>query len=58
MGKPTGKSKHTVKVGSHPHTNVVSKPATVRRGEHKCRISEMHLKLKDQKLGLPWWRSG
>ena len=41
---------NTVKVGNHPYTNMVSKPATVRRGEHKCRIFEMHLNLKDQQL--------
>ena len=50
MGKLTSKGKHTVKVGNHPHTNMVSKPAIVRRGEHKCRILEMHLKLKDHQL--------
>ena len=26
MGKLTGKGKHTVKVGNHPHTNMISKP--------------------------------
>ena len=30
MEKLTGKGKHTVKVGNHPHTNTISKPATVR----------------------------
>ena len=50
MGKLTSKGKHTVKVGNHPHRNMISKPAVVRRGEHKCRILEMHLKLKDQQL--------
>ena len=29
---------------------MISKPAVVRRGEYKCRILEMHLKLKDQQL--------
>ena len=33
MEKLTSKHKHTVKVGNHPHTNMVLKPATVRRGE-------------------------
>ena len=42
--------KHTVKVGSHPHTNMISKLATVRRGEHKCRKWELHLKLRDKQL--------
>ena len=36
-------------VGSHPHTNMVSKPMTVRR-EHKCRALEMQLKSKHQQL--------
>jgi len=49
MQKLTGKSKHTVKVGNHPHTNMISKPEIMRRGV-KCRILEMHLKLRDQQL--------
>ena len=50
MGKLTSKGEHTVKVGNHPHKNVISKPVIVREGDYKCRISEMHLKLRDQKL--------
>ena len=50
MEKLTGKGKHRVKVGSHPHTNMISKPAVVRRGEYKCRILEMHLRLRDHQL--------
>ena len=50
MEKTTGKGKYTVKVGNHLHTNMISKPATVRRAEHTCRILEMHLKFKDQQL--------
>ena len=50
MGKLTIKGKHRVKVGNHPHTNMISKPATARRGEYTCRILEMHWKLKDQRL--------
>ena len=50
MEKLTSKGKHTVKVGNLPHTNMISKPATVRRGGYKCRVLEMHLKLKDQQL--------
>ena len=46
MGKFTSKGKHTAKVGNHPHKNMISKPAIVRRGQYKCRILEMHLKLK------------
>ena len=30
MGKLTSKGKHTVKVGNHPHTNMISKAAIVR----------------------------
>ena len=52
MEKLTGKGKHTVSVGNHPDTNMISKPAIVRRGEHKCRILEMHFKLKDQQLKI------
>ena len=50
MGKLTIKSKHTVKVGNYPLTNMISKQAIMRRGEYKCRILEMHLKLRDQQL--------
>ena len=31
MGKLTAKSEKTVKVGNHPHTNMISKSTTVRR---------------------------
>ena len=31
MKKLTRKGKHTVKLGNHPHTNMISKPAIVRR---------------------------
>ena len=37
VGKPISKGKHRVKVGYHPHTNVISKPAIMRR-DYKCRI--------------------
>ena len=50
MGKLTGKGKHTVKLGNHPHTNVISKPATMRRRGYKCRKWELPLKLRDQQL--------
>ena len=50
MGKLTGKDKHIVKVGNHQHTNVISKPAIMRRGEYKCRILQTYLKLKEQQL--------
>ena len=29
MGKLTGKGKHTVKAGNHPHTNMISKSSTM-----------------------------
>ena len=48
--KLTSKGKHTVKVGNHPYTNMISKPTIMRRGECKCKILEMHLKLRDQQL--------
>ena len=38
MGKLANKGKHTVKVGNHPHTNMIPKLAIVRSGEYKCRI--------------------
>ena len=31
MRKLTSKGKHIVKVGNHPHTNMISKPAIMRR---------------------------
>ena len=33
MAKLPGKGKHTVKGGNHPHTNMISKPVSVRGGE-------------------------
>ena len=50
MGKLTSTGKRTVKVGDHPHTNMISKQAIVKRGKYKCRILGMHLKLRDQQL--------
>ena len=49
-GKAHWSRQHRVKVGNHPHTNVIAKPAVVQRAEHKCRILEMHWELKDQRL--------
>ena len=49
-GKAYQKGRYKVKVGKHLNTNMLSKPVIVRRGEHKCRLLEMHLKLKDQQL--------
>ena len=50
MRKLTSKGKHIVKVGNHLHTNMVQKPAIVRRGKYKCRILKMYLKLRGQQL--------
>ena len=50
MGKLTGKVKQTVKVGNHPYSNMISKPAIMRKGEYKYRRLEMHLKLRAQQL--------
>ena len=33
MEKLTGKGKHKAMVGNHPHTNMISKPAIMRRVE-------------------------
>ena len=52
MEKLTGKGKYAVNIGNHPHTNMISKPAIMRRGEYECMILEMHLKLKDQQLRI------
>ena len=49
MGKLTSKGKHTVKVGNHSHTSIISKPVIMRR-DYKCRTFGMHLKLRDQQL--------
>ena len=49
MGKLICKGRHTVKVGNHPHINMISKPAKVRR-EYKGSILEMHWKLRDKQL--------
>ena len=46
-GKLTSESKHRIKVGNHPHKNMPSKPAILRRRKYKWRILEMYLKLKE-----------
>ena len=50
MTRLSGKGIHIVKVGSHPHTNMLPKSEIVRRRGYKCRILEMHLHLRDQQL--------
>ena len=47
MKKLTGKGKDNLKLGNHSLTNI-SKLASMRKGEVKCRILQMHLKLRDQ----------
>ena len=46
--KLTGKGKDNLKVGYQPLTNMISKLASMRCGEYKCRTLKMHLKLRDQ----------
>ena len=52
MTRLTGKVIHIAKVGNHPPTSMLPKPATVRRGEYTCRILEMHLQLRDKHLKM------
>ena len=46
MKKLTGKGKDNLKVGNHPVANRISKLASMRRGEDKCRTVKIHLKLR------------
>ena len=36
MTRLTSKGTHIVKVGNHPHTNMILKPEIMKRGEYKC----------------------
>ena len=45
MKKLIDKGKDNLKVGNHPLSNI-SKLASMRRGEDKCRTLKMHLKLR------------
>ena len=47
MRKLTGKAKDKNKVGNQPLTNTISKLASMRGGEDKCRTLKMHLKVRD-----------
>ena len=47
MENLTSKGKHTENIGNDSHINMLSKPEMVRRGEHKCRILEKDLVLRD-----------
>ena len=44
MRKLTGKDKDNIKVENHPLTNMISKLASMRRGEDKYRTLKMHLR--------------
>ena len=46
MESSFGKGKYKIKLGTHPHTNMISQLAIMRRGKFKCRILKMHLKIK------------
>ena len=48
MKKFTGKGKDNLKAGNHLLTDMISKLASMRRGEDKCRTLKMHLKLRDR----------
>ena len=50
MRKLTGKCKHTINIGSHPHANMISKQSIMRKEGYKGSILEMHLKLRDQQI--------
>ena len=41
MGNFTGKGKYAVKVGNHPQTVMIFKPAIVRIGQYKGKIFEI-----------------
>ena len=47
MKRLTGKGKYIV---NNPHTNMIPKPAIMKKGGYKCRILEMYLQLRDQQL--------
>ena len=52
MGMLIGKGKHTMMAGSHPHKNMILEPIIMRGGEYKCRILEIHMKLRVQHLKI------
>ena len=45
MGKLTGKSKHKIKVGNHPQTNITSTLPTGEESTYTGRILKMYLQL-------------
>ena len=50
MGKVIVKGKYTVNVGNHPYIGTISKSVIMRGRAYKCRIFEMHQKLRDKQL--------
>ena len=50
MTRLTNKGIYTVKVANHLHTNMLPTLEIVRRGRDKCRILEIYLQSRDQKL--------
>ena len=44
MGKLTSKGKHRVNVGNHPHTNIISIPAIMRRAQMQAIGNEFEIK--------------
>ena len=44
MRKLSGKDKDNIKVENHPLTNMISKLASMRKAEDRCRTLKMHLK--------------
>ena len=50
MTRLTSKSIYIVKVGNHPHTNMLPKAEIMRKEGFKCRTLAMHSQLRDQQL--------
>ena len=50
MRRLTSKGKHIVNIENDSHTNMLTKPEMMRKGEYKCRILKMHLQLRDQQF--------
>ena len=55
MEKVSGKGEQNFRnlsiiLGNYPYTNMILKPATMRREEQEFREWELHLKLRDQQL--------
>jgi len=47
MEKLNSKGKHIIRAGNNLHKNMISKPIIVQQEEYRCKIFEMHLKLRD-----------